>query len=61
VEVLLRSNDLDRGRPLARGVGSTKKLAEQDAARLALERLAAKTINLRADEAGEESERLEAE
>ena len=66
VEVQLRSSELERGRPLARGIGSTKKLAEQDAARLALERLTANTIDLRADEASEEeaseeSDRPEAE
>jgi ribonuclease-3 len=66
VEVQVRSGAVERGRPLARGIGSTKKLAEQDAARLALERLTARTIDLLAEEsseekAGEESDRLEAE
>jgi ribonuclease III len=41
VEVRLQTAPGTPGRPLARGLGSTKKHAEQDAARLALERLAA--------------------
>jgi len=55
VEVRLRSSELEPGKPLARGVGSTKKLAEQDAARLALERLLARSIDLHGDGGGEES------
>jgi ribonuclease-3 len=55
VEVRLRSSESEPGRPLARGIGSTKKLAEQDAARLALERLRAVGSENRAEEAGEES------
>jgi ribonuclease-3 len=39
VEVRLKSADGEPGKPLARGTGSTKKLAEQDAARRALTRL----------------------
>ena len=39
VEVRLRPADGEPGKPLARGMGSTKKHAEQDAARRALERL----------------------
>lgn len=39
VEVRLRTADGEPGKPLARGVGTTKKLAEQDAARRALSRL----------------------
>jgi ribonuclease-3 len=39
VEVQLRSEDGAPGKPLARGEGSTKKHAEQDAARLALVKL----------------------
>lgn len=42
VEVRLRSEEGEPGKPLARGMGSTKKHAEQDAARRALARLAAK-------------------
>ena len=41
VEVRLRG-DGEPGKPLARGMGSTKKLAEQDAARRALTRLTAR-------------------
>jgi ribonuclease-3 len=40
VEVRLKTEEGPPGRPLARGMGSTKKHAEQDAARRALERLA---------------------
>lgn len=39
VEVRLKSTEGEPGKPLARGMGSTKKLAGQDAARRALERL----------------------
>lgn len=39
VEVRLRTDSGERGEPLALGTGTTKKLAEQDAARRALERL----------------------
>jgi len=41
VEVRLRPAEGEPGRPLARGMGSTKKHAEQDAARRALARLTA--------------------
>lgn len=41
VEVRLKTEDGKPSEPLARGQGRTKKLAEQDAARRALERLAA--------------------
>jgi ribonuclease-3 len=41
VEVRLKSADAAPGKQLARGMGSTKKHAEQDAARRALERLKA--------------------
>jgi hypothetical protein len=65
VEVRLRPSEQEPGKPLARGIGSTKKLAEQDAARLALVRLTAKTIDVHAEDAaeesGEESDGLEAE
>lgn len=37
VEVRLKSDGIAAGEPLARGLGSTKKIAEQDAARRALE------------------------
>jgi ribonuclease-3 len=39
VEVRLKPADGEPGKPLARGIGTTKKLAEQDAARRALTRL----------------------
>jgi len=39
VEVRLKASDSEAGKPLARGKGSTKKHAEQDAARRALEHL----------------------
>jgi len=61
VEVRLRSSESEPGKPLARGIGSTKKLAEQDAARQALERLTANASGVCADEASEEIEELEAE
>lgn len=41
VEVRLKAKENEPGKPLARGMGSTKKHAEQDAARRALERLRA--------------------
>ncbi len=41
VEVRLKSDEDEPGKPLARGTGSTKKHAEQDAAQRALERLTA--------------------
>jgi ribonuclease-3 len=41
VEVRLQGDDVEPGQPLARGKGSTKKLAEQDAARRAFEGLKA--------------------
>ncbi len=41
VEVRLKTADAEPGKQLARGMGSTKKHAEQDAARRALERLKA--------------------
>ena len=41
VEVRLKTEEGEPGKPLARGMGSTKKQAEQDAARRALGRLAA--------------------
>jgi ribonuclease-3 len=65
VEVRLRNSTSEPGKPLARGIGSTKKLAEQDAARLALERLTAMSLDVCAEATGEEPadefEGLEAE
>lgn len=40
VEVRQKGDSGQKGKPLARGIGRTKKLAEQDAARRALDRLA---------------------
>jgi ribonuclease-3 len=57
VEVRLNSGDGQPSRPLAGGNGSTKKLAEQDAARRALEMLTAETQDGKTDwreENGEE-------
>jgi ribonuclease-3 len=48
VEVRLKVEVGHPGPPLARGTGSTKKHAEQDAARLALERLKAGEIKIEA-------------
>jgi ribonuclease-3 len=45
VEVRLRATEADLGKTLARGTGSTKKIAEQDAARRAMERLRAAAAN----------------
>jgi len=50
VEVRLKTEEGPPGRPLARGMGSTKKHAEQDAARRALERLAVADGKESADE-----------
>ena len=46
VEVRLKADERGPGQPLARGKGSTKKLAEQDAARKALEGLKAGEIRI---------------
>jgi ribonuclease-3 len=46
VEVRLKSAEGERGKPLARGIGTTKKHAEQDAARRALARLTSTTMTL---------------
>src|SRR5271165_3150067 len=46
VEVRLKVGDGEQTQPLARGKGSTKKLAEQDAARRALERLPAESARM---------------
>jgi ribonuclease-3 len=52
VEVRLKPADGEPGKPLARGTGTTKKHAEQDAARKALARLTG-TATATADEAAE--------
>lgn len=46
VEVRIRKADGAQSEPLSRGLGNTKKRAEQDAARRALDRLAAGAIEL---------------
>ena len=46
VEVGLQGDDAEPGRPLALGKGSTKKLAEQDAARRAFEGLRAREFTI---------------
>jgi ribonuclease-3 len=49
VEVRLKAEAGEPGKPLARGTGSTKKHAEQDAARRALDRLTAMAAHVRAE------------
>jgi ribonuclease-3 len=49
VEVRLRTTEGEPGKPLARGTGTTKKHAEQDAARRALARLTSTTTTLKDD------------
>jgi len=44
--VRLKSAEGGPGKPLARGTGTTKKIAEQDAARRALARLTSTTMML---------------
>jgi ribonuclease-3 len=56
VEVRLKPADGEPGRPLARGMGSTKKHAEQDAARRALARLVAAAAKGAAPLAGDVQE-----
>jgi len=46
VEVRIKSETDEPGQPLARGLGSTKKHAEQDAARRALDRLASGAVEI---------------
>jgi ribonuclease-3 len=60
VEVRLKPSDGEPGKPLARGTGTTKKHAEQDAARKALARLAA-TVTATLDRASESDEATESE
>lgn len=56
VEVRLKSEEGQPGKALARGIGSNKKLAEQDAARRALDRLTGKSpVTTNAFEAREAS------
>ncbi|MGA3049571.1 MAG: ribonuclease III [Terracidiphilus sp.] len=56
VEVRLKAENGEPGVALARGMGGTKKHAEQDAARRALERLTAKTAATGAESAGAKEE-----
>ena len=49
VEVRLKTAEGEPGKPLARGTGTTKKHAEQDAARRALARLTSTTMTLNDD------------
>jgi ribonuclease-3 len=53
VEVQIQTEANESGQPLARGLGSTKKHAEQDAAKRALERLASGEILLASSTATE--------
>lgn len=61
VEVRLMADEAEPGKALARGMGSTKKHAEQDAARRALMRLAAKSGEPECVKAGEGVEEQAAE
>lgn len=61
VEVWVNSGDGEPTRPLAVGKGSTKKLAEQDAARRALELLTAETQNRQTDSSEGDEEEQNAE
>jgi ribonuclease-3 len=54
VEVRLKTGEAEPGKPLARGMGSTKKQAEQDAAHRALERLRAAEAKAAGLASGEE-------
>lgn len=56
VEVRLKAGEGELGKPLARGQGSTKKHAEQDAARRALDRLSAAPNEDVSSDGGEEEE-----
>jgi ribonuclease-3 len=56
VEVRLMTGKTEPGKPLARGTGSTKKNAEQDAARRALTRLTARAAHENADGIEQEEE-----
>jgi ribonuclease III len=53
VEVRIQTEAGEPGQPLARGLGGTKKHAEQDAARRALERLSAETAAMAQSAAAE--------
>lgn len=55
VEVRLKASSGEPGKPLARGTGSTKKHAEQDAARRALSRMLAAETQTEATDAEEQA------
>jgi ribonuclease-3 len=55
MEVRLKGPDAEAGKPLARGVGRTKKHAEQDAARRALAKLEAEAAKTGNEEEEEQS------
>lgn len=55
VEVRLVTAEHEPGTPLARGIGSTKKHAEQDAARRALDRLAANELPMEREQEEEQT------
>ncbi len=59
VEVRLKASEGEPGKPLARGVGTTKKHAEQDAARRALAGLLASTVKSRANGSASEEAAVE--
>jgi ribonuclease-3 len=59
VEVRVKPGEGEPGKPLARGMGSTKKHAEQDAARRALDRLSASEAKNGAHDNIEEKEPFE--
>jgi ribonuclease-3 len=59
VEVRLKTDDGQPGRPLARGQGNTKKLAEQDAARRAVEGLKAGEFTFGTNDSGSEQQAAE--
>jgi ribonuclease-3 len=56
VEVRVKAEAGEPGKPLARGMGSTKKHAEQDAARRALERLTAQAAGRDSGQDAEEED-----
>ena len=61
VEVRVKPAGGEPGKPLARGLGSTKKHAEQDAARRALKHLNGRTAHADSEEREPDVEELPAE
>lgn len=57
VEVRLKAKEGEPGKPLASGMGSTKKQAEQDAAQRALDRLRRASVRAQALASGAEAEK----